>query len=152
MKGERNISTQKILKHAMAGRGLPELEFQTLLHTRKNSSTSTCLSKPGSEPPAPVLEQSLLRPSCTSGQKKVLGQWVEPEGGAWAQPLPAPNSSSNQEDFPTLQDSGPQYSPTTFAITQWEFLPVSSWRKPRWPTWLVVPSPFPQEPSMELRG
>lgn len=42
MKGERSISTQKILKYAMAGRGLPELEFQTLLHTHKNGSTSTC--------------------------------------------------------------------------------------------------------------
>lgn len=69
MKGERNISAQKILKYAMAGRGLPELEFQTPQHTRKNSSTSTCLSKPGPEPPAPVLEQSLLTPS--------LHQWPE---------------------------------------------------------------------------
>ena len=42
MKGDRSISTQKILKYAMAGRGLPELEFQTLLHTHKNGSTSTC--------------------------------------------------------------------------------------------------------------
>ena len=50
MKGERSISTQKILKYAMAGRGLPELEFQTLLHTCKNSSTSTCSANPVQSP------------------------------------------------------------------------------------------------------
>lgn len=75
----------------MAGRGLPELEFQTLLHTRKNSSTSTCLSKPGPEPPALVLEQSLLRPS--------LHEWPEDgaksmgclsSAGPGLQPLPPP--------------------------------------------------------------
>ena len=85
-----------------------------------------------------------------NGQKMVLSQWVDP---AVRGPGPSlcflllPQFLHNRADFPTLEDSGPQCPSATFAITQREFLLVSSWRKPRWPTWLGAFSPLPKSPA-----
>ena len=56
-----------------------------------------------------------------SGQKMVLSQWVASAvrgPGSSLCLLLFPQLLHNRADFPTLKDSGPQCSSTTFAITQ----------------------------------
>lgn len=83
----------------MAGRGLPELEFQTLLHTCVRTAAPPPAEQTRSRAPAPVLEQLSSGPACMNGQKMVLSQWVD-SSSAGAQGPASASSCSHSSSTP----------------------------------------------------